>query len=188
MILHLPSPAHDITAGIIEDTVETAARQLQLLQNVYPLARHLGVAHQKQCRRKGSQTRTHQVSRFVLYVLRFLRPCECLVISIAVIHNFACFNNSVNKLVPFIRCTLPENRSAESARPDRRYRRLQSDTALSFAKLKPFPAGGSVIRNIPKKRGDRHRSNRVRPRHGLLFPSYDKPGRFRRPGFYIIYN
>lgn len=143
MILHLPSPAHDIAAGIIEDTVETAARQLQLLQNVYPLARHLGVAHQKQCRRKGSQTRTHQVSRFVLYVLRFLRPCECLVISIAVIHNFACFNNSVNKLVPFIRCTLPENRSAESARPDRRYRRLQSDTALSFAKLKPFPAGGS---------------------------------------------
>lgn len=108
MILHLPSPAHDIAAGIIEDTVETAARQLQLLQNVYPLARHLGVAHQKQCRRKGSQTRTHQVSRFVLYVLRFLRPCECLVISIAVIHNFACFNNSVNKLVPFIRCTLPE--------------------------------------------------------------------------------
>ena len=157
MILHLPSPAHDIAAGIIEDTVETAARQLQLLQNVYPLARHLGVAHQKQCR----------------------------VISIAVIHNFACFNNSVNKLVPFIRCTLPENRSAESARPDRRYRRLQSDTVLSFAKFKPFPAGGSVIRNIPEKRGDRHRSNRVRPRHGLLFPSYDKPGRFRRPGFYI---
>ena len=36
MILHLPSPAHDIAAGIIEDTVETAARQLQLLQNVYP--------------------------------------------------------------------------------------------------------------------------------------------------------
>ena len=86
MIVHFTSAAHDIAKSLVFVAVACAACNLFLFENVYALAAHLTVAHEKASGCKCCKSAADDIGAFLFDALRLFRTGKSFIVTAGIIH------------------------------------------------------------------------------------------------------
>ena len=87
MVIHLTSAAHKEALRHVLAAVATSAGKLQLFKQMYVFALHLTVTDKVKCRSQTGKSRTDDVCRFFIDVLRLFGMCKRFVSSCRIIQK-----------------------------------------------------------------------------------------------------